>query len=78
MTLFAQLCVENNCAQRINRVFRILLIFTNSVYDCYVGGIALEPYLFTLQKHHIYSLISNPQSNPQEVHFLSFSLYLID
>ena len=29
ITLFAQLCVENNCAQRINRVFRILLIFTN-------------------------------------------------
>lgn len=29
MTLFAQLCVENNCAQRINRVFRILLIFHN-------------------------------------------------
>ena len=56
MTLFAQLCVENNCSQRINRV-----------YDCYVGGIALEPYLFTFQRHHVYSLISSPHSDPAQI-----------
>ena len=37
------------------------------VYDCYVGGIALEPYLYTFQRHHIYSLISSPQSASHEV-----------
>lgn len=56
MTLFAQLSVENNCSQRINRV-----------YDCYIGGIALEPTLFTFQNHHIFSLINNPQSDESEI-----------
>lgn len=56
MTLFAQLCVENDCSHRIMRVF-----------DCYIGGIALEPTLYTFQRHHIYSLVSSPQSDPNEV-----------
>ena len=66
MTLFAQLCVESNCSQRINRV-RLLSSPHHQVYDCYVGGIALEPYLFTFQRHHIYSLISSPHSDPAQV-----------
>ena len=56
MTLFAQLCVENNCSQRINRV-----------YDCYIGGIALEPSLFTFQNHHVFSLINSPDSDEAEI-----------
>ena len=56
MTLFAQLCVENNCSQRVNRV-----------YDCYIGGIALEPSLFTFQNHHVFSLINSPDSDEAEI-----------
>ena len=66
MTLFAQLCVENNCSQRINRVC-LHSSSHHQVYDCYVGGIALEPYLFTFQRHHVYSLISSPHSDPAQV-----------
>ena len=63
MSLFAQLCVENSCSHRIMRVF-----------DCYVGGIALEPTLYTLQRHHIYSLVSSPRSDPLEVTVLCMSV----